>query len=377
MVVVLVAIVGVALSMFTGRYVATATVTVDAPRSGLVLDPAAKVKLRGVEIGRVESVRRAGGRVQLRLALDPESLPLVPANVRVDIRSTTIFGGKYVNFVVPPHPSADRLRGGGTVPADAVTVEFNTLFEQLTRILAQIAPERLNATLTALSTALQDRGEILGDLLARAATYLRDINPSLPALHRDTIAAAEVAALYADTVDDLLRTTANATTTSVTVIDLEADLDAVLLNVIGLADTTHAVLTENEHHLATTLDLLRPTTGLLNTYKPVLNCLVLGLAETLPDAESFVGGIQPGAVFNAGFMYGGEPYTYPDDLPKVNATGGPNCTGILDRTPGSHAPYIVTDTAENTPYAPSTTLKVNAPKVFQILFEGLPGVSPP
>lgn len=377
MVVTLVAIVVAALSMFAGRYGATATVTVDAPRSGLVLDPAAKVKLRGVEIGRVASVRRAADRVLLGLELDPEALKLVPANVRVDIRSTTIFGAKYVNLVVPQLPSAEPLREGATVSAAAVTVEFNTLFEHLTQILAKVAPERLNATLTALGTALQGRGERLGDLLARADAYLKDLNPSLPALHRDTIATAEVSGLYADTLEDLLRTTANVTSTSTTIADRESEVDALLVNVIGLADTTSAVLTENEQSASAALDLLRPTTGLLNAYEPALNCLIRGLAQALPAAESFVGGVQPGAVFFAGFMTGGEPYTYPDDLPKVNATGGPHCGGILDRIPGSHAPYIVTDTGERTPYAPSTAVVVNGPKIFQLLFAGLPGVTPP
>ncbi|KAA8889660.1 hypothetical protein F3087_10030 [Nocardia colli] len=58
----------------------------------------------------------------------------------------------------------------------------------------------------------------------------------------------------------------------------------------------------------------------------------------MPDAEAFVGGVQPGAVFNASFMYGGEPYTYRDDLPKVNAIGGPHCAGVLDHVPGVAAP---------------------------------------
>jgi phospholipid/cholesterol/gamma-HCH transport system substrate-binding protein len=73
-------------------------------------------------------------------------------------------------------------------------------------------------------------------------------------------------------------------------------------------------------------------------------------------------------------MYGAQPYEYPDDLPKVNATGGPRCAGILDRIPGDHADYVVTDTNEGAPFTPSTAVMLHAPKVFQILFAGLPGV---
>src|SRR4051794_15093760 len=100
MVLALVAIVAVALVMFVGGFTSTATVTIDAPRSGLVLDPDAKVKVRGVEIGRVVSIDQTADGASLKLALDPEQLKLVPANAGVDIRSTTVFGAKYVNFTV-------------------------------------------------------------------------------------------------------------------------------------------------------------------------------------------------------------------------------------------------------------------------------------
>ncbi|WP_280247285.1 MCE family protein [Nocardia abscessus] len=370
----LTAVVVVAVAMYAGRFHSTVTVTVEAPRSGLVLDPDAKVRMRGVEIGRVSAVESRADRARLRLALDPELLELVPANATVDIRSTTVFGAKYVNFVVPGVPSPTPMRPGATIRADSVTVEYNTLFQRLSDILAEIEPAELNATLAALGTALQGRGDRLGDLLARSDDYLRQINPSLPALRRDLSAAGQVTGLYADTAPDLLRTAGNATVTGGTVAQGAADLDAVLLTLIGLAETTRAALMENEPGITAVLETLRPTSSLLDTYSPVLYCVVVGIAHALPAAEAIIGGNAPGAIFNASFMYGARPYEYPGDLPKVNATGGPRCAGILDRIPGEHADYVVTDTNEGTPFTPSTAVILDAPKVFQILFAGLPGV---
>ncbi|MFD0363850.1 MCE family protein [Nocardia sp. GCM10030253] len=363
------------LSMYSGKYIATASVTVDAPRAGLVLDPDARVKFRGVEVGRVAAISRAGDRVRLRLDLDPELLRLVPDNASVDIHSTTVFGAKYVNFIVPDRPSGRSLRPGAHVAAEAVTVEFNTLFQHLADLLAKVEPGKLNATMNALSTALQGRGDELGDLLARSDSYLREINPSLPALRRDLVTTADVTGLYADTVGDLLHTTENATTTSAAIIDQQSDLDAILLNLTGLADTTSAVLQENEPSAIASLQLLRPTTSLLYAYAPALDCVVNALGKLMPIAEEIFGGRYPGAYFNSGFMFGAEPYKYPDDLPKVNATGGPHCKGVDDRVPGSHSDYIVTDTGEGRPFIPSTTLRPNSPPVFELLFGGLAGVS--
>ncbi len=373
MVAVLVLVVVVALTMFLGGFTPEKHVAVVVPRSGLVMDPDAKVKFRGAEIGRVGSVESENGQVRLELDLNPDLMPLVPGNALVDIRSTTVFGAKYVNFVEPADP-AGRLRPGQELRGESVTVEFNTLFERLTEVLDMVEPAKLNATLTALGTALQGRGAQLGDLLVNADTLLREINPSMPALRHDFQATAAVTNLYADTAPDLLRTVDNATALSHTLTENEQNFDTLLLETIGLADTTGAVLAENEPNLVTALDLLRPTSELLNEYKPALSCVIRGIAKAMPLAEDLFGGRNPGASFNASFMYGAPAYAYPEDLPKVAATGGPRCDGVVERVPGSHADYVVTDTSEVHPFIPSTRIFQNHPTVFEVLFAGMPGM---
>ena len=372
-----VAAVVVSLTMFVGGFARTVTVTVATERSGLVMNPDAKVKVRGVQIGRVDGIEHTDDGASLRLALDPDLLRLVPANATVDIRSTTVFGAKYLNFIVPQQPDTHSLQPGARLAAEKVTVEFNTLFQRLSDVLAQVEPQKLNATLSALGGALQGRGEKLGDLLTTSDAYLREINPALPTLQRDLQTTAAVSNLYADTSGDLLRAVDGATVSSRTISESETEVDALLANITGLADTTGSVLRENEEGIGTALDLLRPTSELLNQYRDGLFCLIGGTAKALPMGEAVFGGGQEGVALNTNFMYGAEPYTYPEDLPKVNATGGPQCGGILDREPGSHSDFVVTDTAEGKPFTPSTELKMNAPKVFQVLFAGLPGMGQP
>ncbi|MFC4124453.1 MCE family protein [Nocardia rhizosphaerae] len=373
----LVAGASLAIALFQGAFTNTAVVLIDTPRTGLVLDPDAKVKVRGVEIGRVTDIDLRDDGAQLRLAVDPDQLKLVPANAGVDIRSTTVFGAKYVNFIVPEQPSAASLAPGSTVAASSVTVEFNTLFQHLSDVLAQVEPEKLNATLTALGTALEGRGDKMGDLLVRSDRYLREMNPYLPTLESDLDKTAAVTGLYAEVTDPLLRTVDNATETSRTITEMQGQLDNVLVNVIGLSDTVGSVLRENEYDLVTALDLLRPTTALLFDYAPALGCVINGLGPLMPTAEEMFGGRLPGVGMNTNFMFGATPYTYPNDLPKVNATGGPRCDGVVDRVPNSHADYLVTDTNEGAPYAPRTgSPEFNGvPKVFQLLLGGLPGVT--
>lgn len=377
MVLALAAIVTVAMVMFVGGFTPTATVTVDAPRSGLVLDIDAKVKMRGVEIGRVAAVEHRADGARLKLAMDPDKLKLVPANAGVDIKSTTVFGAKYVNFTVPERPSAEHLRAGATLTAAAVTIEFNTLFQRLNEVLNKVQPEKLNAILEAIGTALQGRGEKLGVLLTSSDSYLREINPMLDALQRDLVAARGVTNLYADTAPDLLRTTDNVQVTGRALVEEQQSLDVLLANIVGVTDTVGSVLRDNEQSLFSALGLLRPTTALLQEYAPGLHCMIVAMGQAMPRADEVFGGKQEGVGMYASFTYGAEPYQYPRDLPKVAATGGPRCDNLIDRVPGSQSDFLVTDTSQGHVWTPSTTLKFNGPKVFQVLFGGLPGVGKP
>lgn len=199
------------------------------------------------------------------------------------------------------------------------------------------------------------------------------MNPSLPQLQNTSAASAEVTNLYADEVGAFLDVVRNTTAVSGTIVDEQTHLDALLLSVIGLGDTANEVIAGSERDITTALSLLRPTTRLLDRYSPAINCIIVGLDNARPIAEDIFGGLQEGIALNSGFMYGAEPYTYPDDLPKVNATGGPNCFGLPNPPPGGIPPYLVTDTA-NVPFVPNTRLKQDAPRVYQLMFAGIPGV---
>ncbi|NLU82263.1 MCE family protein [Rhodococcus sp. HNM0569] len=370
LVVVLVGIVAAALVQFVGGFTKTVPVTVTSARAGLVMEPDAKVKLLGVEVGRVGSIEYVGEQAVLNLDMQPDMMSRIPANSRVDIKSTTVFGAKYVNIVEPEQPSSRHLEPGAVIASDSVTVEFDTVFQHLSDVLAQVEPEKLNATLGAVSSALQGRGDALGETLERGNSYLAKMNPSLPRLQEDLAKAADVTHLYADTAPDLLRTVDNASATSDTVVDQQGNLDSLLLNVIGLADTTNGVLTENEQNLTTALSTLSSTTGLLNEYSSELSCLIVGLNNVRPVGERMFGGNQPAIALSTNFVPGAEPYTYPRDLPKVNASGGPACYGLPDPDPNTHADFVVADTG-NQPYVPSTQLNPDLPNAFQFLFEGV------
>jgi virulence factor Mce-like protein len=98
----------------------------------------------------------------LHLAMDPAQLQRIPSNVQVDIASSTVFGAKFVQLQSPPEPSAQPVRAGDVLQGDHVTVEINTVFQQLTQLLDKLDPMKVNETLRAISDAFDGRGSSSG-----------------------------------------------------------------------------------------------------------------------------------------------------------------------------------------------------------------------
>ena len=73
---------------YTAAFTPTDTVTVTSPRAGLVMDKEAKVKYRGIQIGKVENISYTGDQAKLTLAINKGELRFVPSNAPVRIAST-------------------------------------------------------------------------------------------------------------------------------------------------------------------------------------------------------------------------------------------------------------------------------------------------
>ena len=369
---VILAIFAIAANLFRGGFTPTVPVTVVSPRAGLVMNPDAKVKLRGVQVGKVATIATLpDGRAVLHLAMDPSQLRYIPANVLVDIASTTVFGAKFVQLVPPAEPSAKTMYAGQVLDAGRVTVEINTVFQQLTAVLSQIEPAKLNETLGALASALNGRGHKIGQMLADLDSFLATIDPSLPALSHDIAVSRQVFGAYADAAPDLLTTVGNATRISQTFVDEQRNLDALLISSIGLADIGNDVVGGNRQALTDVLQLLVPTTDLTNEYKQALYCgfagllpLAYGSALTLP---------LPGIVVAASFTLGMDRYRYPTDLPKVAANGGPQCTD-LPRVPfEARPPYVQADIGTDPAKYGNQGILLNSDALKQWLFGPIAG----
>ena len=102
-------------AIFAGAFASSVPVTVTAERSGLIMETNAKVKMRGVQVGRVSHIGTGQGGARLMLEIDPDQIQYIPANVEAEINVTTAFGAKFVELVAPKDPSTERLAAGAVV----------------------------------------------------------------------------------------------------------------------------------------------------------------------------------------------------------------------------------------------------------------------
>jgi phospholipid/cholesterol/gamma-HCH transport system substrate-binding protein len=370
-VVAIAAIFALAVSLFRGSFTPTTPVTVISDRAGLVMNPDAKVKMRGVEVGKVSSIEaRPDGTAAIHLAMDPNQLHLIPSNVAVDIASQTVFGAKSVQLQAPPDPSPQRLHAGQVIQSQHVVVEINTVFQQLVAVLDKIDPVKLNQTLGAISKAFNGRGEKFGKTITDFNAFLAKIEPSLPNLSHDIETAVPVFTAYADASPDLITTVESSTTISRSIVDEQQNLDAFLVSSIGLADIGNDVIGGNRQALSDTLHLAVPTTDLLSRYHEALGCGLGGLvpfAKSIPQFSNIL--------VSAGLTLGVERYRYPQDLPKVAAKGGPYCKelGLPELPPEFRPPLLITDNGTNPAKYGNQGILLNSDALKQWLFGPIDG----
>ena len=312
---------------FRGKLTPTTQLTLLSSRAGLVMDPNSKVTFNGVEIGRVTNisaqVENGKEAAKLLLEVNPRFIPLIPSNVQADIQATTIFGNKYVSLTSPANPSPARINSSDVIDARSVTVEFNTLFETVTNIAEKIDPVKLNLTLSAAAESLTGLGTKLGKSLVNANSALKEINPRLPRLQYGLQRLADTADIYTAYSPDFWDAIDNALTTARTLNAQRGDLDAALLAAAGFGNNGADVLERGAPYLVRAMSDLVPTSQLLNTYSPELFCLIRNYADLVPLANSSFGGNGYSLDTNAELLGAPNAYVYPENLPRVNARGGP------------------------------------------------------
>jgi phospholipid/cholesterol/gamma-HCH transport system substrate-binding protein len=341
-------------ALFAGTFRSYIPVTLTSDRSGLILETNAKVKMRGVQVGRVSEVSTAHGGTRLTLEIQPDQIRYIPANVGAQIRVTTAFGAKFVDLVYPQNPSAGRLAAGAVLHSTNVTTEVNTVFENVVDLLDMIDPAKLNAVLSAVAEGVRGQGERMGEATTDLNQVLTALNERSDTIREDWRSFKKFNDTYAAAADDIMTILNAASTTSTTVVNHSGALDGLLLNVIGFAKSGTDLLATSKDSLVSSVNTLEPTTNLLLKYNPEYTCWLQGATWFLNNGGYSVWGGADGRSIDldVGLLLGNDPYAYPDNLPIVAAKGGPGgkpgCGSLPDATKNFPVRQLVTNTGWGT-----------------------------
>ncbi len=343
---------------FRGDFLPREELTMMSDRAGLSMDPGAKVTFNGVEIGRVGAVNETtvGGQPQAKITLevDKKYLDLIPKNVDAKISATTVFGNKYISFTSPKNPSPQRITSSDVIDATHVTTEFNTLFETVTSVAEKVDPIKLNQTLTATAQALQGLGGRFGQSIINGNKILGDLNPKMPQIRRDNQLLADLGDVYANAAPDLFDGLQNAVTTARTLNENQGNIDQALMASIGFGNTGAEIFEKGGPYLVRGAQDLIPTSELLDEYSPALYCTIRNYHDVEPRIASSLGGNGYSLNTHSLVLGASNAYVYPDNLPRVNAHGGPEgrpgCWQPVTKDLWPN-PYLVMDTgASIAPY---------------------------
>jgi virulence factor Mce-like protein len=327
---------GVALSiaLYDKAFTPVVTVKLQADKIGNQLIKQSDVKVRGLIVGSVQDIVATEHGAELTLALKPDSAKLIPENVSARFLPKTLFGERFVSLEIPSQPSSKTLASGDVIPQDRTSsaVELEQAFSHLMPVLQAVQPQKLSATLTAISTALQGRGNQLGDTLTQLGTYIGELNPHEPELQHNLKALAEFSDNLKNSAPDLVQSLDNLSTTTRTVVDEQQNLANLYGSLTQASTDLQTFLQNNKENIISLADTARPTAELLAKYAPEYPCVISQMAQNVPliDQALGKGTNQPGLHATIEIIVPRAPYQAGKEEPRFEDKRGPRCYDMKD-----------------------------------------------
>ena len=328
-IVVIAALVSLSIALYNKAFTPVVRVSLTTDKLGNQLQELGDVKVRGLIVGSIREITPTRDGAVLELALDPDKADLIPSNVSARFIPKTLFGDRYVALQIPEDPDARSLREGDRIEQDksAPAVELSQALDHLLPVLQAVQPQKLSSTLTAISTALDGRGEQLGQTLVELGRLVEEINPHVPQLTHDLQALVDVSDTYSQAIPDFVSALDDLTVTSRTVYEQRANLDLLFTDLTTASRDLESFLRANSGNMIRLADSSRDTLELLAKYSPSYPCFLKQMA-TLVDAAKPVFGAgtdEPGLHATLEIVVNKGKYEPGKNAPEFNEHRGPRC----------------------------------------------------
>ena len=312
-------------AVFSKKFSDYDEVTLQTSKIGLQLPARADVKIRGVIVGEVLERNTKGDGAELVLGIYPDQTHSIPADVTGSIVPKTLFGEKYVSLI-PTSDSSEPIQAGATIEQTKVATEVEQVLSDLYPLLRAVQPAELNMTLNAIATALEGRGDQIGENLETVDSYLKRLNPQIPAMVEDLRLTAQVSDIYADVLPEVGTILQNSVTSMGTLEDREVQLNALFTNVSNFSDSTRTFLDDNEANMIRLGEVSRAQLRVLARYSTEFPCLLGGLVNGAPKQAETLRGFTLHIVLET---LPNQPRPYgPQDKPELGDDRGPSCASL-------------------------------------------------
>lgn len=321
-------------AIFTKKFADYDTLTLETSTVGLQLPDRADVKIRGVIVGEVLGFDSDANGAQVELGIYPSQIHNIPEDVTGAILPKTLFGEKYVALDIPDDTDGVPIKPGATIEKTQVSIEVEKVLNDLYPLLRTVQPADLNVTLNAMATALEGRGEEIGQNLETVDNYLKRLNPQIPQIIDDLRLTASVSDTYADVMPQLAQILRNTVTTTGTLEDRDTKVRQLYTDVAAFSDTTRQFLNDNGDNMIRLGKLSDAQFRLFAKYAPEYPCLTGGIVNAGKlQAQAFRGFVLHIVLETLRT----QPRGYgPQDAPRYGETRGPHC-GTLPTPPYSQS----------------------------------------
>ena len=225
-------------------------------------------------------------------------------------------------------------------------IEIEQVLDNLMPVLQAVQPEKLSATLNAMSTALSGQGKQFGDTLVQLGAYLEKLEPSLPDLQANIQRLAQVADTYAQAGPELLTALRDLTVTTQTVVEQRDNLQDLYATLTNASIDLGNFLAANKDNIIDLASTSKSTLEVLAKYAPEYPCLLKQLVDAIPSADAAFGkGTDNPNVTRVTIEITSSRGKYLPgvDTPRYNDKRGPRCY------PVAHPPAVFPQYPEGGP----------------------------